>query len=85
MKIIEEELDDFLINTYYSEDSITVNCRWLQDRLRVLNNTQRELVFNEEINEKLVTKLQKKIDILEASLEGLKYMLSNRRVLNVSA
>ena len=79
------ELEDFMVNHYYPDDTIEVNCKWLQQQLQ---QKAREQMYRASEKLESISKeetLERRINILEASLAGLQEIVENRKVLNVSA
>ena len=61
-------LDQFMVDYFKEEDSIEVNCKWLQHTVRTLNTLNRELEKTNEAN----TKLLDKVDSLNHTIEVMR-------------
>ena len=75
------ELDQFLVDYHSSNDTITVNCQWLQSKLLAYN----ESIFSSLCKDKEIEALRYRILVLEASKEVYETIRSKQRYLNVGA
>ena len=75
------DLDQFLVDYHSSNDTITVNCQWLQAKL---------LAYNESLllslsKDKEIEALRYRILVLEAARDVYETIRSKQRYLNVGA
>ena len=75
------ELDQFLVDYHPSNDTISVNCQWLQTKLLGYN----ESILSSLCKDKEIEALRYRILVLEASKEVYETIRSKQRYLNVGA
>lgn len=73
------ELDQFLVDYHPSNDTISVNCQWLQTKLLAYN----ESILSSLCKDKEIGALRYRILVLEASKEVYETIRSKQKYLNV--
>ena len=73
------ELDQFLVDYHPSNDTISVNCQWLQTKLLAYN----ESIFSSLCKDKEIKALRTRIMVLEASRDVYETLRSKQKYLNV--
>ena len=75
------DLDQFLVDYHSSNDTISVNCQWLQSKLLAYN----ESLLSSLCKDKEIEALRYRVLVLEASKEVYETIRSKQRYLNVGA
>ena len=73
------ELDQFLVDYHPSNDTISVNCQWLQTKLLAYN----ESTLSSLCKDKEIEALRYRILVLEASKEVYETIRSKQKYLNI--
>ena len=73
------ELDQFLVDYHPSNDTISVNCQWLQTKLLAYN----ESILSSLCKDKEIEALRYRILVLEASKEVYETIRSKQKYLNI--
>ena len=73
------ELDQFLVDYHPSNDTISVNCQWLQTKLLAYN----ESILSSLCKDKEIEALRTRIMVLEASRDVYETFRSKQKYLNV--
>ena len=73
------ELDQFLVDYHPSNDTISVNCQWLQAKLLAYN----ESILSSLCKDKEIEALRTRIIVLEASKDVYETIRSKQKYLNV--
>jgi hypothetical protein len=73
------ELDQFLVDYHPSNDTISVNCQWLQTKLLAYN----ESILSSLCKDKEIEALRTRIMVLEASRDVYETLRSKQKYLNV--
>jgi hypothetical protein len=72
-------LDQFLVDYHPSNDTISVNCQWLQTKLLAYN----ESILSSLCKDKEIEALRTRIMVLEASRDVYETLRSKQKYLNV--
>lgn len=75
------DLDQFLVDYHPSNDTISVNCQWLQTKLLAYN----ESILSSLCKDKEIEALRYRILVLEAAKEVYETVRSKQKYLNVVA
>lgn len=73
------ELGQFLVDYHPSNDTISVNCQWLQTKLLAYN----ESILSSLCKDKEIEALRTRIMVLEASRDVYETLRSKQKYLNV--
>ena len=73
------KLDQFLVDYHPSNDTISVNCQWLQAKLLAYN----ESILSSLCKDKEIEALRNRILVLEAAKEVYENLRSQQKYLNV--
>ena len=73
------DLDQFLVDYHSSNDTITVNCQWLQTKLLAYNAS----ILSSLCKDKEIEALRNRILVLEASKEVYETIRSKQKYLNI--
>lgn len=73
------ELDQFLVDYHPSNDTISVNCQWLQTKLLAYNKS----ILSSLCKDKEIEALRTRIMVLEASRDVYETLRSKQKYLNV--
>ena len=73
------DLDQFLVDYHSSNDTISVNCQWLQSKLLDYN----ESILSSLCKDKEIEALRYRVLVLEASKEAYETIRSKQKYLNV--
>lgn len=73
------DLDQFLVDYHSSNDTISVNCQWLQTKLLAYN----ESILSSLCKDKEIEALRTRIMVLEASRDVYETLRSKQKYLNV--
>ena len=73
------DLDQFLVDYHPSNDTISVNCQWLQTKLLAYN----ESILSSLCKDKEIEALRTRIMVLEASRDVYETLRSKQKYLNV--
>lgn len=75
------DIDQFLVDYHSSNDTISVNCQWLQSKLLGYN----ESILSSLCKDKEIEALRHRILVLEAAKEVYETIRSKQKYLNVGA
>ena len=73
------DLDQFLVDYHSNNDTISVNCQWLQSKLLNYN----KLVLSSLCKDKEIEALRYRVLVLEVSKEAYETIRSKQKYLNV--
>ena len=73
------ELDQFLVDYHPSNDTISVNCQWLQTKLLAYN----ESILSSLCKDKEIEALRTRIMVLEASRDVYETIRAKQKYLNI--
>ena len=73
------DLDQFLVDYHPSNDTISVNCQWLQTKLLAYN----ESILSSLCKDKEIEALRTRIMVLEASRDVYETIRSKQKYLNI--
>ena len=73
------DIDQFLVDYHSSNDTISVNCQWLQSKLLAYN----ESILSSLCKDKEIEALRTRIMVLEASRDVYETLRSKQKYLNV--
>lgn len=73
------DLDQFLVDYHPSNDTISVNCQWLQTKLLAYN----ESILSSLYKDKEIEALRTRIMVLEASRDVYETIRSKQKYLNI--